>query len=162
VALDDAGLFDERYFNYLEDADLAWRLRLLGWRCLLVPQARVRHIYSATSGQGSAFKQRLLARNRLRLIARCFPYSLLRRHWFAILCYDLLAMGYALLKGQPAIITGRLAVIRELPDLLGTRRRMLKRKRVPSDELDRWLAPAVTVRDMLGEQRALNDVLQQR
>ncbi len=160
AALEDAGLFDERYFNYLEDADLAWRLRLLGWRCMMVPTARVRHIYSATAGQGSPFKQRLLARNRLRLIVRCVPSTLLRRHWVAILRYDLLALGYALLRRQPAMITGRTAVLKELPDLIGARRRMLKRKRVRSDDLERWLVPPVSVRQMLAEQRALATVLE--
>ncbi|MDP9315016.1 MAG: glycosyltransferase family 2 protein [Chloroflexota bacterium] len=159
AALDDVGLFDERYFNYLEDADLAWRLRLRGWRCVLAPDAHVRHIYSATAGQGSPFKQRLLARNRLRLIVRCIPYAVLRRHWLAILRYDLLAVCYALLRRQPAIIGGRTAVIRELPDLIGARRRMHKRKRVPGAELEQWLVPPVSVREMLAEQRALAAVL---
>lgn len=161
AALDDVGLFDERYFNYLEDADLAWRLRLRGWRCMLAPDAHIRHIYSATAGQGSPFKQRLLARNRFRLIARCIPHALLRRHWFAILRYDLLALGYALLRRQPAIIMGRVAVMRELPDLLGARRRMLKRKQVSNAQLEQWLVQPATVREMLAEQRSLAAVLGQ-
>lgn len=32
-------LFDEGFFAYREDADLAWRAQLLGWRCLYVPEA---------------------------------------------------------------------------------------------------------------------------
>ena len=32
-------LFDEAFFAYREDADLAWRARNLGWRCLYVPAA---------------------------------------------------------------------------------------------------------------------------
>lgn len=31
--------FDEDFFAYREDADLAWRAQLLGWRCLYVPSA---------------------------------------------------------------------------------------------------------------------------
>jgi GT2 family glycosyltransferase len=159
AALEEAGLFDEGYFAYLEDADLAWRLRLHGWRCVLAPQARVRHVYSATSGQGSPFKQRLLARNRLRLIARCVPLRMLRAHWFAIARYDLLAIGYGVLSRQPAIITGRLEVLRELPDLLGQRRRMVVHRRAASAELDRWLGPPAGVREMLADQRTLAQVL---
>jgi GT2 family glycosyltransferase len=33
------GYFDADFFLYREDADLAWRLRNLGWKCLYVPDA---------------------------------------------------------------------------------------------------------------------------
>jgi GT2 family glycosyltransferase len=37
------GEFDADFFVYREDADLAWRLRRLGWRCLYVPTAVAAH-----------------------------------------------------------------------------------------------------------------------
>jgi GT2 family glycosyltransferase len=37
------GYFDTDFFLYREDADLAWRLRNLGWRCLYVPSALAYH-----------------------------------------------------------------------------------------------------------------------
>ena len=37
------GEFDADFFLYREDADLAWRLRKLGWRCLYVPTAVAAH-----------------------------------------------------------------------------------------------------------------------
>jgi GT2 family glycosyltransferase len=37
------GYFDADFFLYREDADLAWRLRNLGWRSLYVPSAVARH-----------------------------------------------------------------------------------------------------------------------
>ncbi len=37
------GYFDADFFLYREDADLAWRLRRLGWRCLYVPTAVAFH-----------------------------------------------------------------------------------------------------------------------
>ncbi len=37
------GFFDADFFLYREDADLAWRLRNLGWRCLYVPAAVAYH-----------------------------------------------------------------------------------------------------------------------
>jgi GT2 family glycosyltransferase len=45
-----AGGFDESFFCYVEDVDLGFRLRLLGWRSSYVPTAVVRHVGSATSG----------------------------------------------------------------------------------------------------------------
>lgn len=38
-----AGYFDRDFFLYREDADLAWRLRNLGWKCLYVPDAVAYH-----------------------------------------------------------------------------------------------------------------------
>lgn len=43
--------FDEDFFMYLEDVDLAWRLRLAGWESVYAPDARVLHHQSASSGK---------------------------------------------------------------------------------------------------------------
>ena len=47
TALEDAkistGYFDADFFLYREDADLAWRLANLGWKCLYVPSAAAAH-----------------------------------------------------------------------------------------------------------------------
>ena len=60
--LDDVGLFDEDFFAYFEDLDLAWRALQRGWRCVLAPDAVVRHHHSGTLGEGSPVKRYLLAR----------------------------------------------------------------------------------------------------
>ncbi|MBI5297130.1 MAG: glycosyltransferase family 2 protein [Chloroflexi bacterium] len=49
------GGFDEDYFAYHEDVDLGFRLRLRGLDCMLIPQAVVHHIGSASSGKASDF-----------------------------------------------------------------------------------------------------------
>jgi GT2 family glycosyltransferase len=54
-ALVDAFGFDESFFCYFEDVDLAFRMRLRGHRCLYVPDAVVHHVGSAVSGRHSAF-----------------------------------------------------------------------------------------------------------
>jgi N-acetylglucosaminyl-diphospho-decaprenol L-rhamnosyltransferase len=46
----NVGGFDERLFCYCEDVDLGYRLRLIGKPTLLVPDAVVRHVGSASSG----------------------------------------------------------------------------------------------------------------
>jgi len=51
----EAGGFDEDYFCYAEDIDLGFRLRLLGYRCLYVPDAVVQHQGSASTGNRSDF-----------------------------------------------------------------------------------------------------------
>ncbi len=54
-ALVAVGGFDERFFCYFEDVDLAFRLRLKGYRSAYVPTARVRHKGSAITGYQSDF-----------------------------------------------------------------------------------------------------------
>lgn len=49
-AFDAVGGFDEDFFCYFEDVDLGFRLRLAGYRCLLVPEAVAFHAGSASSG----------------------------------------------------------------------------------------------------------------
>lgn len=64
-ALSEAGGFDERYFAYYEDVDLAWRLRRMGWACAFSPDATTTHLYSATSSRVPSLKPRLISRNYL-------------------------------------------------------------------------------------------------
>jgi N-acetylglucosaminyl-diphospho-decaprenol L-rhamnosyltransferase len=43
LAFESVGGFDERYFMYLEDVDLCWRLHRAGWRVRYEPEAEVVH-----------------------------------------------------------------------------------------------------------------------
>ena len=54
-AFDAAGGFDNDFFCFFEDVDLAFRMRLLGYRCLYVPSAIVHHVSSAITGFQSDF-----------------------------------------------------------------------------------------------------------
>ncbi len=162
AALVDAGLFEDRFVNYLEDADLGWRLRLRHWRTVLAPAACIPHIYSATSGHFSANKQRSLALNRWRLLLRCWPSALLWSNLHAILRYDVLAIAYGLWSRQNAIVRGRLEALGELPLLLRERRRIARAATADSGQLQRWLEPAPSIADVLRERRALDQVLRDR
>jgi GT2 family glycosyltransferase len=68
-ALDAVGGFDESYVMYLEDVDVALRLRLAGWRCRYEPVV-ARHA-GASSGAPVGY---WVARNTLVLVARWFPW----------------------------------------------------------------------------------------
>lgn len=76
-AFEDVGGFDERYFCYVEDVDLAFRIRLAGWTAILEPDAVVRHIGSATVGRRSDFAVYHGARNRIWTIVKDVPAALL-------------------------------------------------------------------------------------
>lgn len=74
--LHKVGLFDEDFFLYCEDIDLALRAQAAGWRCRYVPQAIVVHDYSRSVGSYSPLKVFQVERNRIWLVAKCFPASL--------------------------------------------------------------------------------------
>lgn len=60
------GLFDDRFFLYLEDLDFSLRAVKAGFRILFVPQAVVYHKNAASSGgSGSKLQNYYLTRNRL-------------------------------------------------------------------------------------------------
>lgn len=49
-ALEEIGLLDEIFFAYGEDKDWGWRAKMLGYRSIYVPTARVYHRWSAVLG----------------------------------------------------------------------------------------------------------------
>jgi len=67
------GGFDKELFMYLEDVDVSWRLRLLGFRVLCVPGSTVMHKSGITRMKTTDI-QYLFNRNRLRMILK--NYSL--------------------------------------------------------------------------------------
>jgi N-acetylglucosaminyl-diphospho-decaprenol L-rhamnosyltransferase len=89
----DLGGFDESFFCYHEDVDFGFRLRLAGGRASLVPQARVLHEGSASTGRRSEFTVYHGTRNRVRTFIKDMPgllfWPLLPVHIFANLILGL-------------------------------------------------------------------------
>jgi GT2 family glycosyltransferase len=75
--LDDTGGFDDSFFLYCEDTDLGLRARWAGWKCLYAPQAIVEHHYSHSAGGASPLKAYYVERNRLFVLVKNFPGSML-------------------------------------------------------------------------------------
>ena len=118
--LDDIGGFDSSFFVYLEDADVAWRARMRGWRCLYVPAAVAYHRYSATSGHGSSFKYYHAGLNRVRLIAKNADRRQLLRYAPRMLAYDVAYVaGVATIDRTLAPLRGRLRGLRDWPTYRG-------------------------------------------
>jgi N-acetylglucosaminyl-diphospho-decaprenol L-rhamnosyltransferase len=75
-AFRSAGGFDETFFAYWEDVDLALRLRLAGHRCVRAADARALHKHGQTLGAASPAQRRLEAFGRAYVLAR---YRVARR-----------------------------------------------------------------------------------
>lgn len=100
--IEQIGGFDEDFFAYADDAELGLRARIAGWRCIYVPTAVVRHHRGATLGVRSTRRIELIERNRILLVVKLFPWSLL---WLngAFYAARLAAGAWAALTGKGEI-----------------------------------------------------------
>jgi hypothetical protein len=123
--LDQIGLFDEDFFAYLEDVDLAWRARYSGWRCLYVSQARVLHHHSATARRRSAFKSYHLGRNKVWTVLKNYPFRRLWAYVPLMIFYDMLAIAYAsVVRRDLHTLRGRIAGWAQTRTMLSKRRQL--------------------------------------
>lgn len=112
--LEDVGGFDESFFLYYEDADLAWRARMRGWRCIYEPAAVARHAHSRSLGHGSGAKHYLVGRNRVRMLAKNATTRHLRRHLGRMIAYDVAYVCFAAVRYRTlAPLAGRVAGLRD-------------------------------------------------
>ena len=74
IILDEIGWFDEFHFAYLEDTDIGYRARIMGYRNIYCPEARVYHVGSGVTGSRyNDFKIRISARNNMYVIMKNMP-----------------------------------------------------------------------------------------
>ncbi len=142
----EAGGLDERYFCYVEDVDLGFRLRLLGYRCWYVPSAQLMHAGSAVSGSHSDFTVYHGHRNLVWTYIKNMPGYLF---WLYLPQHLVLnaatLLGFAL-RGQlrPVLRAKRDAIVR-LPEFWRDRRRLQSSRRASTAQirqaLTRGLAP---------------------
>ncbi|MGC8917427.1 MAG: glycosyltransferase [Thermoanaerobaculum sp.] len=148
VAYPGGEVFDEGFFAYREDADLAWRLQRRGWRCLFWPAAQAVHSRGLRPEQGRAGDpaiNRYSVRNRflLRLAnadwrwhVACFPFWLLR---------DLVVVA-ACLTVERASLPALREVLRLWAAYRSRGRENTARAKVSSWRLAAWFYPPWQVR----------------
>jgi hypothetical protein len=121
------GGFDERYFAYLEDVDLALRLRLAGSRCRYEPAVAF-HAGGESSKRLPGGHHFLVTRNTLLLVVKSFPLR-----WLPIVVYRQLGWTWHALRERRlrAHLRAIAAACWLMPGALRDRRRMLAAARVP-------------------------------
>jgi N-acetylglucosaminyl-diphospho-decaprenol L-rhamnosyltransferase len=95
-----AGGFDERFFCYCEDVDLAFRLRAAGHRCIQVPGAVVDHVGGGSSEAGGDFELYHGTRNRIWVYAKNMPWALLLAMAPAHAVAEAILLGMAAKRGH--------------------------------------------------------------
>lgn len=133
----NAGGFDEAYFCYFEDVDLAFRLGLQGRRFMYIPQARVRHVGSASHGQASDFARYHGHRNLVWTFVKNMPASLLWRYLPGHILFNVLSLIFFTLAGQPgALWRAKWHALKGLPRVLRERRVIQSQRTAPAVDLD--------------------------
>ncbi len=92
------GGFEEHYFAYTEDVDLGLTARALGWRSVVVGEARVLHDASSSTGGGY--------NPRRKFMMGVNSVWFVRRHanlgqWVAFFVFDVLSLPFVWLAGLP-------------------------------------------------------------
>lgn len=132
--------FDQAFFAYREDADVAWRAQLLGWDCLYVPAAlgyHVRRVLPARRGRLPAMLNRHSVKNRFLMRIKNADAAVWRRCALAGLARDATVVGGCLLwewRSLPAF--WQLAAL--WPRALKQRAIIQQRRRRDGAAIARW------------------------
>lgn len=141
------------FFAYLEDVDLALRLRRAGYEATFVPRAVAWHEGSASTGARSPLKTFLVARNRRLLFTLHGPHSPRARLWRTVVELGHAAWSSAHVGVAPW--TGRVDALR-----LRRYARFLRRARAVHEPCapGSGLAPRATLRETLSRKRRVDRV----
>ena len=137
-------VFDEAFFSYREDADLAWRAQWLGWKCRYVPQAVGYHERKVLPERRDTLPDRLNqlgVQNRFLLQLNNFNFL---ANWNCILpglIRNLIVLG-AVVTIERSSLPALRNVWKGLPRALNARRLVQKRKRVSPLALNRFFSYA--------------------
>jgi GT2 family glycosyltransferase len=139
-ALEEVGLFDERFFAYYEDVDLSFRARLKAYECWYAPKAVAYHHRGATAGNRAEFTLYHPLKNRWLMVLKNAPGRLLLRNaaWLA------LGEGFLWIRALRArrplvVVRAYREVLRNSSEVRTERRTIQKDRRVSSADLKRLL-----------------------
>jgi len=140
-ALEEAKLnndyFDSDYFAYIEDSDLALRIRLMDWKCVFVPTAVVYHKVSATTSKLKEDRKKFYSvRNRIFTIIKLYPVSLWQKALKNPITYQKVKSN--LINDFIFCVKLFCNVLVSLPKMLRKRKIIQKNKRVSDNIYSEW------------------------
>jgi len=134
--------FDPDFFVYREDADVAWRAQLMGWRCVYTPRARGYHVRAVLPGNRRALPAVInmhSVKNRFLMRIKNMTADLYRRNWTSITARDIVVVGCCLLREQTSL-AAFWYLIRNVRRVLVKRREIMKRRRASDEYIARWFS----------------------
>jgi len=132
---DEIDGFDERFFLYVEDTDLSWRVRLAGHTCLHVPASVVYHDYTLQFG---ALKTYLEERNRYLMLLKSLRWPTLLVLVPSLLLAEVVTWGFVLLRDRQHVLNkprAYLWVALHWRQIVASRRHTQARRRVRDRDL---------------------------
>jgi GT2 family glycosyltransferase len=138
----DGEFFDSDFFVYREDADVAWRAQLLGWKCLYAPYARGYHVRSALPGNRRALPAEInmhSVKNRFLLRMKNMNWPLYRRNFFSITARDLVVVGCCLMWEHTSLKAFPF-LFRNWRNVIAKRREIMARRRAADDYMASWFS----------------------
>jgi GT2 family glycosyltransferase len=134
--------FDNDFFVYREDADVAWRAQLMGWKCLYVPYAKGYHVRKALPGNRRALPPEInmhSVKNRFLLRIKNMTPDLYRRNFLSITLRDVVVVACCLLW-EHSSLPAFAHVVRSWKATLAKRREIMARQRVDDDYIASWFS----------------------
>jgi hypothetical protein len=134
--LDRIGGFDEDFFLIYEDVDLSFRARLIGGRCLFVPDARVYHRVNYSIGTFSHNYVFFGQRNSEYVFWKNMPTPLLLLYLPERIVFGLMSLAYFSLKGRLlSFVKAKADFLKHFPEILKKRREIQRSKNISCGEL---------------------------
>ncbi len=140
----DGEFFDPDFFVYREDADVAWRSQLLGWRCIYTPNSRGYHVRNVLPGKRRALPPEInmhSVKNRFLMRMKNITGDLYRRNFLSITARDLVVIGCCLVREQSSL-KAFAYVAKNWRRVLAKRRDIMSRRRVTDEYLASWFSYA--------------------
>src|SRR5665213_3581851 len=134
--------FDADFFVYREDADVAWRAQLFGWKCLYAPYAKGYHVRKVLPGNRRALPPEInmhSVKNRFLMRMKNITPDVYRRNFFAITLRDALVIGCCVLREHSSLKAFPF-VLRHWKSVLAKRREIMSRRKVQDDDLASWFS----------------------
>jgi GT2 family glycosyltransferase len=134
--------FDADFFVYREDADVAWRAQLMGWKCLYVPYAKGYHVRKALPGNRRALPPDInmhSVKNRFLLRMKNMKWDLYRRNFFSITARDIVVICCCLVSEHTSLKAFPF-LVRNWKSIKAKRREIMLRQRVDDAYMASWFS----------------------
>jgi GT2 family glycosyltransferase len=138
----DGEFFDSDFFVYREDADVAWRAQLLGWKCIYTPLARGYHVRSVLPGIRRALPAEInmhSVKNRFLMRIKNITPGVYWRNFLSITFRDAVVLACCLAREQSSLRAFPF-LAKNFSRFLEKRRRIMARRRVSDEYMASWFS----------------------